>query len=77
MKQADIKRLERAVKYLRQAEENLDKAHDSIEDGPTEMLPNERLTQTTTALVIRMLNDVRAQRQWIEHRIIDLKKLVP
>ena len=71
MKQADIKRLEKAVEHLRKAKELLEKTYDSLEDQPTECLylGISKTRVTTTSLVNEMLGSVSYDRSYIEGKV--------
>lgn len=71
MKQADIKRLEKAVEHLQKAKELLEKTYDSLEVQPTEYLylGISKTRVTTTSLVNEMLGSVSNDRSYIEGKV--------
>jgi len=71
MKQADIKRLEKAVEHLQKAKDLLEKTYDSLEKQPTECLYMgiSKTRVTTTSLVNEMLGSVSNNRSYIEGKV--------
>lgn len=64
MKVRDIRRLVKAGEYYDKIVELLDKAYDSVEDGPEERICNGQMT--TCQLVRDMLRDAAENRDWIK-----------
>ena len=73
MKQADIKRLEKAVELYKKIEAVLEKACDSIEMQPTEYFY--RGEQTTYHLVKEMYHTAIRERKYIEGKVNAFKEL--
>ena len=73
MKQADIKRLEKAVELYKKIEVVLDKACDSIDNQPREYFY--RGEQTTYHLVKEMFHTAISERKYIEGKINAFKEL--
>lgn len=71
MKQADIKRLEKAVEHLQKAEDLLGKTYDSLVDQPTQYFNfgASGTSRTLTSLVLEMSKDVAYQKGYIRGKI--------
>ena len=71
MKQADIKRLEKAVEHLQKAKDLLDKTYDSLEEQPEEYLyfGISKTRVTTLDLVKEMLSSVSYDSSYIKGKI--------
>lgn len=71
MKQADIKRLEKAVEHLQKAEDLLDKTYESLEDQPTEYFrfSFSGISRTLAGLVNEMREGVAKEKGYIAGKI--------
>lgn len=71
MKQANIKRLEKAAEHLQKAEDLLDKTYDSLEAQPTEYMNfvGSGVSRTTASLVNEMRVDVAKEKGYIAGKI--------
>ena len=71
MKQADIKRLEKAVEHLQKAKDLLDKTYDSLERQPDGdlYLGLSKTRVTTASLVNEMLSSLSYDKSYIKGKI--------
>lgn len=71
MKQADIKRLEKAVEHLQKAEDLLDKTYDSLVDQPTQYFNfgASGVSRTLASLVGEMTKDIAYNKGYIKGKI--------